>query len=172
MAKETNEPQDRTFSRAEITAGVQAAFEICATCAHERGSHGEDERCGKVWMEGAGRKKRVHCLCEEYWPERREHEDRMLIAARKVSFGGSVDLVLDRRIPSEFWDELTQGRDLTVLLRVSVSGKSFKRRVVTLTETRRLEVADLYFLQESTLAGKDIRDAKGRRVDPETGEIS
>lgn len=163
--------EDRNFSKASIQAGVQASMALCATCAHERGGHPEDGACTKQWKGGAEGKTDVFCRCEEYWPERRDREDGMAVSDHAVAVGGSVVLTLDRRITTEFWDQLTQGRGLTVLARFEVAGKSFRLKEVTLKEQRKLVLKNLYFLQEDTLERKQVLDALGREVDPETGEV-
>lgn len=113
----------------------------------------------------------MFCRCAEYWPERRDREDGMEVSEHAVAFGGSVALALDRRITTEFWDRLSQGRSLVVLARFEVAGKAFRPKEVTLKEKRKLVLQQLYFLQEDTLERKRVFDAWGREVNPETGEI-
>lgn len=168
----TDQDGDRKFSKASIDAGVQAAFALCATCVHTRGSHPEDGKCSETWEVGEPKDRRtITCGCGEYWPVRRDVEDGMTVGSYAVGFGGTVELKLDRRITTEFWDELRQGRSLTVLMRVGVAGKAFTEKDLLLKEVRKLHVEQLYFIQPETLEDREVLDALGREVDPETGEI-
>ena len=83
--------------------GTQTLLEMCATCAHTKASHPEDGPCAETWTVDEGQRE-VRCRCSEYWAKRRDLEDGMPVTERQVGFGGSVDLELDRRVTSEFWD--------------------------------------------------------------------
>lgn len=146
-------------------------LEMCATCAHTKESHPDGGPCAETWTMDEG-KREVRCRCSEYWAKRRDVEDGMPVVAREIAFGGRVDLEVDRRITSEFWDGLKQGRDLTVLARFTVSGKAFKEKDYRLTESRKLRATVVYFLPQREWGERQKAfDAHGNEVDPETGEV-
>lgn len=153
-----------------VENGTQTLLEMCATCAHTKASHPEDGPCIEAWTVEDG-KREVRCRCSEYWARRRDIEDGMPVTERQVGFGGSVDLELDRRVTSEFWDGLKQGRTLNLLVRVTVSGKAFREKDYSLRESRKLRAEQVYFVLPGDLERKRVVDVYGNEVDPETGEI-
>lgn len=175
MTESAEGPRDQQMSKASVAAAVQASLALCATCGHERGGHPADGPCAKTWMAGEEGKTEVRCRCAEYWARREDREDGMEVVDRVVSFGGGEHVKLDRRLTSEFWDGLRQGRDIVVLARFTVSGKGFREKDYQLTETRKCRLAQLYFLDElATEAYQEthaVLDAYGNDVDPATGEI-
>lgn len=145
---------DRNISRAEIGAAVQLSLAMCATCGHVRGDHPEDLICRTTWKTGEGTTNPVEhkCHCQEYWPVRQQREDGMRVIEHEVSFGGSVGLQLDRRVPTEFWDGLSQGKTFKLTTWVTVEGKGFKPKradgvTIGLIESKKLVASHVEFEQ-------------------------
>jgi len=156
--------EDWTYSASERATLRQAAMEMCATCAHLKGSqHPEDGPCRAEHTflpEGpGGPETTIRCNCREFWPMRHQREDGEPVTGHSVTFGGSAALILDRRMPTQLWDALRVGQPMRLQVNVEVDAKGFKRdKEFGLIETRKLVVT-------SIVIGE-------RHVDPETGEVS
>lgn len=172
MADEKN--QDRAISKSEVQEGVQQALAMCATCSHTRGDHPGDSGCTvereeKVTSAGKEVTRTLSCRCPEYWPVRHDRVDGLEVGERSVSFGGQVALRLDRRLTTEWWDEVQQSRSkLMLMVAVDVVGKRFVAKDYSLRETRQLHVTQVFFMEPDS--GR-VMDEHGNDVDPETGEI-
>lgn len=132
---------DSTLSGPALRVVVQAAMEICATCAHT--AHDHDGPCTVVGAEFA-----VPCSCREFWPFRDQREDGLRVVGHDLSVSGGWPMVLNRRLPTEFWESLAAGAHVTLEVDLEVEGKGFKAQrsegvVVGLTETRKLRVVGL-----------------------------
>lgn len=139
----SDESGDRVMSRQEIATQMQAAFELCATCAHVRSSHeGGLEECNEEWHQEG--EKRV-CPCGEFWEWRREHLDGLRIVDREVAFGGAAGLLLNSRVPSDLWDNLMAGHEVALTVVATVEGKGYRVQrhegeIVGVIETRKVKV--------------------------------
>jgi hypothetical protein len=145
----SEEPAEPVVSKAEIAAGVQSAFAMCATCGHMQGNHstdGEPGACTEVWKTGPEKAPIEHtCKCVEYWPYRRQKEDGLSVIEHTMAFSGGQEIILDRRVPTEFWDGLMQGARLKLTVWAQVAGKNYKPKrekgmLIGLTEVRGLTV--------------------------------
>jgi hypothetical protein len=136
---ENDEEMDggRSISRSEIEAGVQAAFEMCATCAHTRATHdggcqesSTNKETGEVW----------YCRCVEFWPFRQEKDDGLPVTGYALGFGGAVELRLTKRAPTELWEALKAGEIRTLTVKVQVGGRGYSYKDGGLTAKRKLEI--------------------------------
>lgn len=150
------ENEDRSYSKAE-----QAPLALCATCAHARGEHEGDRACLASWEMGGGNEPvgRQTCGCGEYWPMRDQREDGIPVVEWAVSFGGAVEMWLNRRVTTELWESLRSGARLPLTVSVAVEQKGFRmlHSKGGLLEVRRVKVVEV---DEETLG-----------VDEETGEL-
>ena len=135
------------LARAEIEEqgeGGQRAFALCATCVHTQTlDHPDDGPCQVSWW--TPEKVQMSCLCQEFWPIRPQREDGLTVLGHEISFSGSVDLLLDRRQPTELWDSLRTGKHVRMTLVLEGDGKGFKPVrdkgfLVGISEVRRLKV--------------------------------
>lgn len=152
---------DKAYSKAEVAGMVQASLALCATCSHARGEHDGDSACLAQWESGGGELPKVthRCRCTEYWPIREQREDGQTVRAWAVSFGGGLELALDRRVTSELWESLHASGRVTLELDLAVAGKGFKpHKDWGLTETRKLTVLGVHWADEAGF-------------DAETGEV-
>ena len=119
----------------------QTALALCATCAHAEYDH--DGPCTVTSQELGG-----GCPCPEFWPQRDQWEDRLRVLGHEVSFSGNVEIRLNRRLPSEFWESLAAGEYATIEVEVEVAGKGFKAEraegaIVGLREVRKLRAVGI-----------------------------
>lgn len=141
------------YTKAEISIAVQAAFEMCATCAHGRGEH-DDSGC-REWWKGEN-EDRHDCQCTEFWETRAEREDGLPVIAHEVSLSGSFAMGMNRRLGAELWEMLRGGESITVtvasdgvwqmLADLEVVSKGFKYDSESsgMIEQRKLKVGRVY----------------------------
>ena len=143
---------------------LQAALALCGTCSHTDQEHtgaGSWGPCGATWEAGLGVDRHwVTCGCVEYWPTREQREDGLRVVGYEVGFGGSLGLSLDRRYPTELWESLRTGREVSLRLTLEVDAKGFKRhKDGGLIEVRKLKVLGWVLADELAV------------LDEETGEL-
>jgi hypothetical protein len=110
---------------ASLPASGQLAMAMCATCGHSQSpDHLEDGPCQVSWF-NADTVQRF-CRCTEFWPYRPQREDGLMVLGHEVGFGGSADVLLDRRQPTELWDSLKPGKHVTLTVSLKVASKGFK----------------------------------------------
>lgn len=132
---------DSTRLRPDLRVVVQAAMEICATCAHT--AHDHEGPCTVV-----NRDILSPCPCREFWPFREQREDGLRVMSHELGIAGSWPVVLNRRLPSEFWDALAAGSLHRLEVEIEVEGKGFKPEradgvVIGLREFRKARVVAL-----------------------------
>lgn len=144
---------ESNYTKLDIALGVQAAFEICATCAHGRGEH-DDAGCNAWWKNAD--EDRQDCQCTGFWETRVQREDGLQVIAHEVSLTGSFAMGMNRRLGAELWDMLRGGDSITVLIAtdgvwdmradLEVVSKGFKYDAEShgLVEQRKLKVGRVY----------------------------
>lgn len=141
----------------------QLAMALCATCAHSQSpDHPGDGPCQVSWFNED--KVQRFCRCAEFWPYRPQREDGYVVMAHEIALGGSVEVLLDRRQPTELWDSLGSGRFVTLTLSLRVAGKGYK---AVLEKGAMVGVAEYRKLK----AERVVWSYEARELDEETGEL-
>lgn len=122
----------------EIKVAVQAAMEICGTCSHDKENrHPDGGPCTAEWE--------TTDECIEYWPTRWQFEDDKRVIRHATKFGGGVELELNRRVTTEWFEGLRIGRRLHIRVEAVVTAKGFspvieKGVMIGLQENRKIDI--------------------------------
>lgn len=126
-----------------VTAPVQGALAICATCSHTADDH--QGPCTVVIPEMASA-----CPCAEFWPVSEQREDGLRVIGHELSISGKWPVRLNRRLPAEFWDSLDAGEIVRVEIELEIEGKGFRAErtdglIAGLRELRRGRVVSVFW---------------------------